>query len=120
MSAKMSPAIVLAATLGVVASLSAWPTVAAADDTASATEQGEKIFKTTCSLCHATGAAGAPMVGVKTDWTDRIAKGKETLYQHAIAGFQGKNGMMPAKGGNPSLADAGVKAAVDYMVSKVK
>ena len=38
------------------------------------------------------------------------------LYQHSIEGFTGEKGMMPAKGGNPSLSDDEMKAAVDYMV----
>ncbi len=90
----------------------------AADATAAA--NGEKVFKGTCSMCHQTGAAGAPMLGNKADWEPRIAQGNDTLYKHAIEGFTGKKGMMPAKGGNSSLKDEDVKAAVDFMVAKVK
>ena len=42
------------------------------------------------------------------------------LHDHAIKGFQGKAGVMPAKGGAASMPDADVKAAVDYMVSAAK
>lgn len=83
-------------------------------------EKGEDVYKKTCSLCHASGLSGAPKIGVKADWEPRIAQGKPTLYEHAIKGFTGKNGMMPAKGGNTALSDDDVKAAVDYMVSKAQ
>jgi cytochrome c5 len=82
--------------------------------------QGEKVFKGTCAMCHQTGAGGAPVVGNKADWAPRIAQGKDTLYTHAINGFTGQKGTMPPKGANASLADADVKAAVDYMVSKAQ
>jgi cytochrome c5 len=82
--------------------------------------QGEKVFKGTCAMCHQTGAGGAPVVGNKGDWAPRIAQGKDTLYTHAINGFTGQKGTMPPKGANASLADADVKAAVDYMVSKAQ
>jgi cytochrome c5 len=82
--------------------------------------QGEKVFKGTCAMCHQTGAGGAPVVGSKPDWAPRIAQGKDTLYTHAINGFTGQKGTMPPKGANASLADADVKAAVDYMVSKAQ
>jgi cytochrome c5 len=42
------------------------------------------------------------------------------MYNHALKGFQGKKGFMPAKGGNAALKDDAVKAAVDYMVSQSK
>lgn len=82
--------------------------------------KGEKVFKATCAMCHQTGAAGAPIFGNKDDWGPRIAQGMPTLYTHALKGFTGKKGAMPAKGANPSLSDDDVKAAVDYMVSKAK
>lgn len=83
-----------------------------------ANAEGEKLFKQTCSLCHATGAAGAPIAGNKEDWAPRIAQGTDMLYKHALEGFTGAKGVMPAKGGDPNLADEAVKAAVDYMVAK--
>lgn len=82
--------------------------------------KGEHVYKGTCAMCHATGAAGAPVFGNKADWDPRIAQGKETLYGHALKGFTGAKGTMPPKGANASLADDGVKAAVDYMVAQVK
>ena len=87
---------------------------------ANASASGEQTFKATCSVCHLTGVAGAPKFGDKAAWKDRIAQGKDTLYEHALKGFQGKAGFMPAKGGNAALPDADVKAAVDYMVSAAK
>lgn len=81
---------------------------------------GEKIYKGTCSMCHATGAAGAPIKGNKTDWAPRIAQGNDMLYKHALEGFTGQKGMMPARGGMASLKDEEVKAAVDFMVAQSK
>ncbi|MFP5383790.1 MAG: c-type cytochrome [Gammaproteobacteria bacterium] len=89
-----------------------------AEAAAPANEAGEKAYKSTCAMCHASGAAGAPIVGNKDDWAPRIAQGNDTLYKHAIEGYTGAKGMMPAKGGNASLADDVVKGAVDYMVAK--
>ncbi|SMF01385.1 c-type cytochrome [Pseudogulbenkiania subflava] len=91
-------------------------TTAAADP---ALKAGEDVFKKTCVMCHQTGAAGAPMLGNKGDWQARVAQGKDTLYKHALEGFTGEKGAMPARGGNSALSDADVKAAVDYMLSKV-
>ncbi|MDB5814167.1 MAG: Cytochrome c, class [Rhodocyclales bacterium] len=74
------------------------------------------VFDTVCSACHATGAAGAPKVGDKAAWGPRVAQGKDALYHSAL---NGKNAM-PAKGGNPSLSDAEVKAVVDYFIAQAK
>ncbi len=96
---------------------SAKPEEHAADDSSL---KAEKTFKATCSMCHQTGAAGAPILGNKDDWAPRIAQGMPMLYEHAIKGFTGTKGMMPPKGANAGLSDDDVKATVDYMVSKAK
>ncbi|HNR61242.1 MAG TPA: c-type cytochrome [Thauera sp.] len=81
---------------------------------------GEGVYKKVCALCHSSGVAGAPKPGDKADWEPRIAQGDETLYKHAIEGYTGSKGMMPARGGGASLSDDEVKAAVDYMVALSK
>jgi cytochrome c5 len=83
-------------------------------------DKGKATYDASCGVCHAAGVAGAPKLGDKAAWKDRIAKGNDALYTNAIKGFQGKVGMMPPKGGNMSLADADVKAAVDHMVNAAK
>jgi len=90
---------------------------AAAADAAVAGVDGKKIFGNVCSMCHAAGVAGSPKPGDKADWGPRIAQGKDMLYKHALEGFTGAKGMMPARGGSTTLKDEEVKAAVDYMVS---
>ncbi|MBL8458412.1 cytochrome c5 family protein [Zoogloea sp.] len=82
--------------------------------------KGADIFKKTCAMCHQTGVAGAPKLGDKADWGPRIAQGNDTLYKHAIEGFNGAKGAMPAKGGNPALSDDDMKAVVDFMVAKAQ
>ncbi len=87
---------------------------------ANAAESGKAVYEASCAVCHVAGVAGAPKLGDKAAWKDRLAQGKDKLYEHAIKGFQGKVGFMPAKGGNMSLSDDAVKACVDYMVSQVQ
>jgi cytochrome c5 len=79
---------------------------------------GKKVYGSVCSMCHAAGVAGAPKPGDKADWGPRIAQGKDTLYKHALEGFTGAKGMMPARGGGSTLTDDELKAAVDYMVAQ--
>ncbi len=78
--------------------------------------KGKSIYDATCTVCHAAGVAGAPKAGDKPAWAARLKSGMKALYASSI---KGKNAM-PPKGGNPSLADADVRAAVDYMVGLVK
>lgn len=82
--------------------------------------KGEQVYQQTCFACHGAGVAGAPKTGDAGAWKDRLAQGEDTLYEHAIGGFQGSTGFMPAKGGNPALSDADVKAAVDFMVAELE
>jgi cytochrome c5 len=79
---------------------------------------GKSVFGKACALCHAAGVAGAPKPGDKADWAPRIAQGTDTLYKHALEGYTGAKGMMPARGGSTTIPDDEVKAAVDYMVAQ--
>jgi cytochrome c5 len=74
---------------------------------------GEKIAQKNCALCHASGMMNSPKIGDKEQWAPRIAQGKEMLVNNAIKGI----GVMPAKGGNTSLSDAEVAAAVVWMAN---
>ena len=85
---------------------------------AAAPADGKATYDMACSACHAAGIAGAPKVGDKAAWAARIAQGMSTLHQHAIKGYQGSAGVMPAKGGRADLSDDIVKAASEYMVSQ--
>jgi cytochrome c5 len=77
---------------------------------------GTAAYETACAACHAAGIAGAPRTGDKGAWGPRIAQGKDTLYKHAIEGFNGKTGVMPAKGGRVDWPDDLIKQAVDHIV----
>ncbi len=87
---------------------------------AAGADVGKSTYESTCVACHGAGVAGAPKFGDKAAWAKHVAKGMPTLEQHALHGFQGSAGFMPAKGGNSSLSDADVKSAVQYMVSHSK
>jgi cytochrome c5 len=75
---------------------------------------GEKIYRQACAFCHDKGLAGAPKIGDAAAWGPRLAQGMDVLYTVSLRG----KGAMPAKGGNPALSEADVKAAVDYMVAQ--
>lgn len=81
---------------------------------------GQQVYQAACVACHGAGIAGAPKLADKSQWAARIAKGIDTLYASAVNGVQGSAGVMPARGGNPALSNADVRAAVDYMIARSK
>jgi cytochrome c5 len=85
-----------------------------------ASRDGQQVYQAACVVCHGAGIAGAPKLDDKRQWATRIAKGVDTLYASAVNGVQGSAGVMPARGGNPALSNAEVRAAVDYMVARSK
>ena len=85
----------------------------AAASAPSAAKGGEDVYKAVCSMCHAAGLMNAPKFGDKAQWEPRIKQGYDTLVSHAVKGVRS----MPAKGGNPSLSDAEVAAAVKHMAN---
>jgi cytochrome c5 len=78
---------------------------------ASGPKTGKEVFESFCTTCHTTGVLNAPKLGNAADWAPRVAKGKETLYKHALEGFNS----MPAKGMCSACSDDEIKGAVDYM-----
>jgi cytochrome c5 len=90
--------------------------VAAGDAGKAAAPDGKAVYDASCQACHAAGVAGAPKLGDKAAWGPRLGTGAAALLTSAI---KGKNAM-PPKGGNLTLPDGDVKAAVDYMVSQAK
>ncbi len=102
----------VAAAAPVTVTAAAVPAAAAAP----AAGKGKSVYDSACMVCHAAGVAGAPKTGDKAAWAPRLKTGMDALYASSL---KGKNAM-PPKGGNLSLSDADVKAAVDYLVSTVK
>ncbi|WP_081601580.1 c-type cytochrome [Thiobacillus denitrificans] len=76
--------------------------------------RGQQVYRQACAFCHDKGVAGAPKAGDAAAWGPRLAQGMDALYASAL---QGK-GAMPARGGNPVLADPDVKAAVDHLAAQ--
>ena len=89
---------------------------AASASASAAPKEPADIYASKCAACHDTGVAGAPKVGVAGDWAARIAQGKDTLYKHALEGFNA----MPPKGLCMDCSDDELYAIVDLMVSKSK
>jgi cytochrome c5 len=89
---------------------------AKAPDAKAAVADGKAVYESTCIACHGAGVANAPKFGDKKAWAEHVMHGAEHLYENALKGVRA----MPPKGGNLTLSDAEVKAAVDYMVKAVK
>ena len=78
--------------------------------------EGKEIYSGVCVTCHDSGVAGAPKLGDKAAWAERLKKGIDQVYQTAITG----KGGMPPKGGRVDLSDENFKRAVDYMVKSAQ
>lgn len=76
---------------------------------------GEALYWAHCAGCHEDGADGAPAIDDVPAWAARVPAWSAVLEQHARGGFLA----MPARGGERTLNDADVKAAVDHMVERI-
>lgn len=74
----------------------------------------EDVYNKSCMACHATGAAGAPKVGVAADWSARIDQGMDTLVEHSIDGIRA----MPPRGLCADCTDEELRAVVELMVER--
>lgn len=82
----------------------------------SSANTGESVYTRACVGCHLTGAAGAPKLGDKAAWSDRVARGEDALVQSVINGVPGT--AMLARGTCNACTDEDLKAAVAYMISQ--
>ncbi len=70
-----------------------------------------ELYDSSCSICHAGGAGGAPKSFDLDDWEDRLSKGKDVLLAHAISGFNG----MPPLGMCSDCTQEDLSDLIDYM-----
>ncbi|MFD4838060.1 c-type cytochrome [Achromobacter sp. NPDC058515] len=92
------------------------PASPAPQQTAAVNPAGEKLYKSVCFACHATGVANAPKFGDKAAWEPFIKTGMDAMVQVAM---QGKP-PMPPKGGAANASEEDIRAAVQYMVDAAK
>ena len=76
-----------------------------------AARSGEQIVKAQCTKCHQGGVGGAPKIGDRAAWTQRLKPGLDVVVRSAINGHGG----MPARGGMANLTDAELRSAIVYM-----
>jgi c(7)-type cytochrome triheme protein len=74
---------------------------------------GKTVYEAACVACHGTGVLGAPKIGDAAAWKARAGGSLSALVTSAKAG----KGAMPPKGGNASLTDAQLAAAIAYMMA---
>jgi len=79
-----------------------------------AERSGEQVVQAACIRCHGTGQGGAPRIGDKAAWSQRISQGVEAITKSAIRG----HGSMPARGGLADLTDPEVTRAILYMFGR--
>ncbi|MBD3841254.1 MAG: c-type cytochrome [Campylobacterales bacterium] len=76
---------------------------------------GKAGYENNCAVCHGSDAMGAPVVGDKDAWEERLVDGIDRVYANGINGING----MPPKGG-ASISDEEFKQIVDYMIDASK
>lgn len=80
----------------------------------SAERSGEQVVQAACIRCHESGQGGAPRIGDKTAWSQRISQGVDAVTRSAIRG----HGSMPARGGLADITDREVTRAILYMFGR--
>lgn len=114
--AAAAPAAVAAAPAAAAPAAAAPAAAPAAPQAAAINPAGEKLYKSVCFACHATGVANAPKFGDKAAWDPYIKTGMDAMVKVAM---QGKP-PMPPKGGAANASEDDIRAAVQYMVDAAK
>jgi len=82
---------------------------AAAADTGN--RPGREVVTSVCAACHQEGLNGAPKIGDRDAWVQRLKRGLPELSLSAIRGHAG----MPPRGGHAELTDPEIRSAIIYM-----
>lgn len=99
------------------ATASAEPAAAAAAEVVAAAASDfdvEAAYNMSCMACHASGAAGAPMLGDEAAWNERLEKGMDAVMANVMNGVNA----MPARGLCASCSDEDLHAIVEYMIEQ--
>jgi cytochrome c len=86
------------------------------EPTSGAKSAAEKMYDTSCAVCHKTDTMGAPATGDHDAWATVMKQGIDKVNSNAINGIGG----MPPKGGAMDLTDQQVKDIVKFMVESSK
>lgn len=70
-----------------------------------------KIYDSSCKLCHANPASGAPQAGDAKAWQPRLAQGADSLLDHSINGYKG----MPPMGMCMQCSEDEFLALISFM-----
>ncbi|MCE4057154.1 c-type cytochrome [Pseudomonas sp. Au-Pse12] len=70
-----------------------------------------QVYASSCQLCHANPASGAPQAGDAKAWAPRLAQGADTLLDHSINGYQG----MPPMGQCMQCSEEQFLALISFM-----
>jgi len=91
-----------------------------ADPKLSRERSGEQVVQMQCAACHEKGFDGAPRIGDRAAWTQRLRLGIDPLVRaahRARGGMPQRGGMLPC-GGLASVSDEEFRSAIIYMASR--
>lgn len=71
----------------------------------------EERYNSSCTFCHAGGAAGAPKSHDEAAWASRLEKGMDVLVKNVREGLNA----MPPKGMCNDCSDDEYRALIEYM-----
>ena len=88
---------------------------AKAEVTSSGPRAGSEIYAKACVACHSVGVLNAPKLQDAGDWSPRLEKGFDVVWQNALNGI----GAMPPMGTCGDCSDDEIKAAIEHMIEGI-
>lgn len=74
-----------------------------------------EVYQKGCAVCHDAGIGGAPRLGNKDSWSNRLSKSRGQLLQSVLNG----QGAMPPRGTCIGCSDQDIENALDYMIDSL-